>query len=548
MRIRRRILWLGISLGILVTVALGLVAWLVFGLSRPGEVSARYFPADTPVYASLNLRPGVGQLNNARKVLPRLESDAGRDARDEFLEEAEDETGIHFLDDITPWLGTEIALAVLDPDLTDPEWVVLVQISDQDAAEAFVDDLVDYISDDFGVDFEEVEENDIRIWEAADEPVAIGLTETHFLIADSERTVEDIAENIQDPPENALQNDESFLRAQEMLPKERFLFTYIVVDEVWDAIRDELDDDDIDDDLMRQIEQELPYFIGVSSSFLSDGIRFDLVYEPEDEVLVFGEDEAPLTVHEVLPADTVLAIASIAIDDAIDQFIHSDPIIEDSYNEFRDAVDEEIGIDIEDDLLDSLSGEFAVALLPSDLDRLDMDNFNWTLELLLLSGVRDPERIEDTLDDLMRSIARETDLEIDRWELGDHEAVVIPIEDSSLLAVDYQPGYFVTDEWAVIATTEDSLELQYEALTGEAKTLGSKGSIKELTEVLPEPLHSMAYLDVQALLGMIEDGLPLDMRDEYREFESYFETLDFLLMVSSATDEAVLTTFVLTVQ
>ena len=58
----------------------------------------------------------------------------------------------------------------------------------------------------------------------------------------------------------------------------------------------------------------------------------------------------------------------------------------------------------------------------------------------------------------------------------------------------------------------------------------------------------MVYLDVQSLLRMIEDGLPSDMREGYREFESYVETLDFLLMVSSATEEAVLTTIVLTVQ
>ena len=532
----------------LVIVALGVVAWVVFGLSRPGEVSARYLPAYTPVYASLNLRPGVGQLNNARKVLPRLESDAGREARDEFLEEAEDETGIHFLDDVTPWLGTEIAVAVLDPDLSDPEWVVLVQISDQDAAIDFIDDLVDYLGDDFGVDFDEVEENDIRIWETSDEPIAIGLTETHLLIADSERTVEDIAENIQDPPENALVHDESFVRAQAMLPEERFLFTYIVVDEAWDALRDELDQGDLDDDLMRQLEQELPSFIGMSSSFLANGIRFDVAYEPEDEILVFGEDMDPLTVHEVLPAETVLAIASVGIDDAIDELIDSDPLIEDTYDEFRDAMDDEVGIDIEDDLLDILSGEFAVALLPSDLDRLDMDNFNWTVELLLLAGVTNSERIEDTLDDLMRSIAREADLDIDRWELGEYEAVVIPIEDSLLLDVDYQPGYFVADKWAVIASTEDSLYLQHDALTGESETLGSKESIKELTDLLPEPLHSMVYLDVQSLLRMIEDGLPSDMREGYREFESYIETIDFLLMVSSATEEAVLTTIVLTVQ
>ena len=548
MRIRRRILWLGISLAVLVIVALGVVAWVVLGLSRPGEVSARYLPAYTPVYASLNLRPGVGQLNNARKVLPRLESDAGREARDEFLEEAEDETGIHFLDDVIPWLGTEIAVAVLDPDLSDPEWVVLVQISDQDAAIDFIDDLVDYLGDDFGVDFDEVEENDIRIWETSDEPIAIGLTETHLLIADSERTVEDISENIQDPPENALVHDESFVRAQAMLPEERFLFTYIVLDEAWDALQDELDQGDIDDDLMRQLEQELPTFIGMSSSFVADGIRFDVAYEPEDGILVFREDMDPLTVHEVLPAETVLAIASVGIDDAIDELIDSDPIIEDTYDEFRDVMDDEVGIDIEDDLLDNLSGEFAVALLPSDLDRLDMDNFNWTVELLLLAGVTNSERIEDTLDDLMRSIAREADLDIDRWELGEYEAVVIPIEDSLLLDVDYQPGYFVADKWAVIASTEDSLYLQHDALTGESETLGSKESIKELTDLLPEPLHSMVYLDVQSLLRMIEDGLPSDMREGYREFESYVETLDFLLMVSSATEEAVLTTIVLTVQ
>ena len=548
MRVKRVMLWVGVILGVVAVVALGVVAYVVFGLSRPGEVSARYLPAYTPIYASLNLRPGVGQLNNARKVLPRLESEAGREARDELLEEAEDETGIHFLDDVTPWLGTEIAVAVLDPDLSDPEWVAMLQISDQDAAADFVDDLVDYFGDDLEVDFDEVEENGTRIWETSDQPVAIGLTETHLLMADSKRTVEDIAENIQNPPENALIHDESFVRAQAMLPEGRFLFAYIVVEDTWDALQDEFDQDDIDDDIMRQLEQALPHFIGISSSFVADGVRFDLAYEPEDGILIFDDDVDALTVHEVLPAETVLAIASVGIDKAIDELIHSDRVIEDAYDELRASIDDEIGIDIENDLLDNLSGEFAVAMLPSDLDRLDTDNFNWILELLLLAGVTDSDRIEDTLDDLMRSIAREADLDIDRWQLGEYEAVVIPIEDSSLFDGDYQPGYFVAEEWAVIASTEDSLDTLHDTLTGEAESLGSSDKIKELVDLLPQPLHSLAYLDVQALLRMIEDALPSETLDTYRDFESYVETLDVLLIVSSMTEEAVLTTMILTVQ
>ena len=137
---------------------------LLSRLSRPDEATAQFIPSSAPGYVSINLRPGVDQLNLAKEVTSLLQTDDFLEKRDDILDEVEDETDIHFLDDVKPWLGTDITLALLDVDPDAPEWVLLAQISDRYSALDFVDDLVSYLEDGFSIEFESDDRRGTELW------------------------------------------------------------------------------------------------------------------------------------------------------------------------------------------------------------------------------------------------------------------------------------------------------------------------------------------------------------------------------------------------
>ena len=183
--------WAAVA-GYVVAVAVIVVVIVVFlfvrELSRPGEATAEFIPSSALVYSSINLRPGVGQIDKAVEVGDLLRTDDFADEEEDLLDDVEDETGIHPLDDVTPWLGTDITFAILDLDEDLVEWVLMVQISDQDEAFDFLEKLRDYLEDERYTDFDEDEIGDADVWIADDEDLVIGLTEDYLLLADSEDT------------------------------------------------------------------------------------------------------------------------------------------------------------------------------------------------------------------------------------------------------------------------------------------------------------------------------------------------------------------------
>ena len=243
-------------------------------------MTAKYIPSDAPLYVSLNLRPGLSQIRKAQKVISTLETEEVVERRDEFLDNLEDETGIHFLDDVTPWLGTHVSAAVLDADLDRPEWVAMVQISDRKAAGEFLEALVDYAEDNRLADFHQDDDEGVAFWVDSYISLAIALTDEYMLIGDSRDTVEDIADYFDSPPSEPLMDDESFIAARRMAADPRTAFVFartegLVTDML--SLGNELGI------LPLQIEDVIPEFVVVSSSFVDNGVRLDVAYaSPQD--------------------------------------------------------------------------------------------------------------------------------------------------------------------------------------------------------------------------------------------------------------------------
>jgi len=552
--VRSKKLWIviGSVFGVVVVI---IAVYFLRSLSRPGEATAQYIPSRAPAYFSINLRPGVGQLNQARDVLSKLETEDLREQRDELLDDIEDNTRIHFLDDVTPWLGTDISIAILDADPDAVEWIVMIQASDRDAAIDFVDDLADYLEDEFGMEFDEDEDNGVDLWVALDDPLAMGVTDEYVLFGDSEDSIEDIAENIESPPSRSLMDNESFITAREMLPNERFVFAFAQTDDLIDVYLDFLDPLGDVGSTVQQLEENIPEFIAASSSFIENGVRFDLSYQTPKGAYLVLDDSIRVRSHEVLPVDTLAMVSMVGLHELwnglLDSIDDVDPYAADAFNESLDSFEDEVGFDLERDVIDALSGEVAVALLPSDVGSglfLEEGIFDWTIEALLLAGVVDARSIENALEDLVDEM-EDFDLDVRRKRLGGYEAMMVQFDQDMFIHTNYDPGYVVTDDWMVVGSTSESLELFHDTLIGDSESLSDNDEFERMLGIVSYPPQFLLYADIRGILDSGEDALTSEMRSSYRrEVEPYVENLSAFMVISSANSEESRATLVLTVK
>ncbi len=304
----------------MVLVAVVVVFTFFRSLSRPGESTARFIPSNALAYASINLRPGVQQLRHGREVISTLQTDALVERRDDLLDELEDETGIHFLDDVTPWLGESVSFALLDADGGRAEWVAMMHVSDSGAAFDFVEDLVAYFEDEPLTRFDRTVYRDADLWLSEDEDASFALTDEYLLLADGEDTLERVIRNIDSPPETPLLADEDFTAARESLPSERVVFMFLRSEWILDLLGDEVDPFGDQYDVSREIEDSTPEYMAMSMSFIERGLRIDFAAEQPGDGFAIDSDLA-LASPDALPSDTVLLLATNGIRDAWEEEI-----------------------------------------------------------------------------------------------------------------------------------------------------------------------------------------------------------------------------------
>ena len=544
------LLWGGLAILIVGAVVAVAVFLFVRTLSQPGEATARFVPSSAAAYVSINLRPGISQLRTARNVMDRLQTDDVLDRREDLFDDLEDETRIHFLDDVASWLGTDVSLVLLNFDLNRPEWVMLAQVSDRRAAEDFTDDLVAYFEEEFYTEFDSDSGRDVHLWVADDENLALGLTDDYLLIGDSEDTIEDMVDNLESPPARPLSENSSFIEARDSLPADRIFFLYVQTEEVLDLLEDEIDPYGDEAVAFRQARENIPEYVAASASFINNGFRFDFVGETPSGAFDFESDNR-LWSPGVLPADTIALISVVGVDrlwdEARDSLEDIDPYAQADLEELLDSIENETGVDLERDVIDDLSGEAALALLPSDLEFLagDFDELG-VVEALLLLGVEDSEGILDALDEFA-DLLEDEGIDVDRDSLGDYDLVTMKPDTYDFQA--YEPGYIVTDEWAVAGSNIDGLEVFYDAASGDVETLDSNPAFERVIGLAPDPLHFLVYADIVGLLEMVEDALDDETRSDYRrDVEPFVEQLGAILMAGSMTDDEMRFSVILTLR
>ena len=360
-----------------------------------------------------------------------------------------------------------------------------------------------------------------------------------MLMADSEDTIDEMLDNLESPPSRPLGDSRAFLEARESLPAERVMFMFVQAEDVLETLVDAVGlYEEEEEEVLRQAQRNTPEYVAASASFVDNGIRFELVGETPSRAFT-PDGVNRLNSPEALPMDTLVLFSAVGVDQAWEELRDSienlDPDSQNDFEGFLEDVEDEMGVDLERDVIDALTGEVAFALLPSDLGGfLGGSPASGVVEGLLLAGVRDARSIMNALDTFADALEDEG-FDIDRDSLGEYEVVTTRADD--ILGGDYEPGYVVTEEWAVVGSNFDGLEVFYEAVSGETGTLGSKAEFRELAEAVPEPLHYLLYADIAGVLEMVEDALDDETAKEYtREVKPLVDQLSAFMLAVSVTD------------
>ncbi|CAN5134552.1 hypothetical protein BH18ACT9_BH18ACT9_12230 [soil metagenome] len=145
-----------------VVAAAGAGAWGVAQLMAGGSSPASAVPADAVAYLSVDLDPSASQKIEALNMLkkfPAVAEELDLGVRDDLrrwaFEQFEEESpckGFDYDTDVGPWLGDKMGVAVV-PDGDEVVPLVLVQVSDQDAARAGIRQLADCGEEEAGMAF-----------------------------------------------------------------------------------------------------------------------------------------------------------------------------------------------------------------------------------------------------------------------------------------------------------------------------------------------------------------------------------------------------------
>ncbi len=413
--------WLGAgALGVVVAVvaAIAVVAAVraSFG-DRMATASA--LPPETAVYLSVDLE-GMARFDRVIATFDEVTEEAGMEPGTDVLDFIDEmvlgEFGLS-TDDFEPWIGRDVGIAVLDLDLGVQgiasgiaPVVVAASVRDEAEADAFMPKMVaamerqDMIvrTDSYG---------ELALWVAEPDPdgftvgapVVMGRSGDMMLLA-TDRDALERAVDAQDG--DSLREAEHFEDLVGDLPDDRALTFYLGPDAL-SSLTDLFSDPELGiPEQAAELEEAIAGFRGLAMALTIDdaGVRLDAVQAyAEGEEPAVGVQSGSDRIADALPADTFayFGIGPWNVEAAWSQL--QDALEAAGAMQDLALFEEELGIDVERDVVAALTGELGLGLFASP-GGLFTELGGPPVGGMLLLGLADPEAAAATLDRLNRLV------------------------------------------------------------------------------------------------------------------------------------------------
>ena len=545
----KRVLIIAASLVLVLGAAVAVGVYLFLqaqSLSHPPEETAKFLPEETALYVSVNLRPGADQLIKARDVLELFrENPKFQEKLDEVYGDIEEETGIDVEEDLLPWLGPEIAVAIpaFEGFVDEPELVAFIGHTDAAAAESFLRKLLAYGEESGDIDYEEsVTFGRLTfIVEPSVDSLRIALADDYIVVTTGAATLASTLERMDaggNQVRPSLFGNPGFQEAREAAESPRFGIVYLDpagIAELGEGVVEALAGDLVD------FDDELPGYIVASASFVDRGMRVATSFDyPARDRLFVPATANSLGSAGLAPEDTLALVSFVGVRDAWESF--RDGAADFLYlDEALDEIEAEIGIDVERDIFGWMTGELAVALLLPDGVPFGTDEIHANVYVefddraTALSGMG---RIVGALED--------TGLESRAVDVEGVDATVMNLGGEDGLG-DLTPGYLVLDDYVVIGTTLTSLRQTVDAGRGDVPSLRESPAFNRAMEAAGGSTDFLVYGNVRRIVAEALDQLDETELAEYRETaEPFVKPLEAFFLGATIEEETVTISAVIT--
>lgn len=294
---------------------------------------------------------------------------------------------------------------------------------------------------------------------------------------------------------------------------------------------------------------DLPEWVAASVGFVDLGIVIEWATPTDPSAfadLVLSDDPAML-----LPEDTVsfgaaafepdmdrwraelgqytvadLLGTDVANDFDVEVGLDTDSTLADLLDDVVEAIDDEIGISLEEDFFDLLGGQAVLGVREFDFERVT-DPEGYAIDVIAAMSYTPggEEGLMRTVDKLVDLLEEASDGELparaSKDIAADHEAVTFSGAGGEAFAA-YSPTYVFHDGYMTVGTTERALRAVVDAQNGTRGNLAETREYRRARGGLPDTLQFLMYLDLHRIIaGLDPDAVDIDP-DLHQALEGMF--------------------------
>jgi len=516
---------IGIAVAVLILCCIclvGVVLWKtgVLPIFAPQRAALKIMPADVTFFVSIDMdikdRAGYKHLAEIYGDMPEVE-----DAVDDFLGQMEDELGMSYEDDIKPWLGPELAMGISDMGnaLIGGEPVVIIAAGTRDkrASDAFLEGILKYLEDG-GYDVGDAAYQKVAYHVAEPEnewetPVILGTVKKFVILTMDEDAMQDVIDAAKGKSDS-LADNERYTELVGALPSDAVACVFFDIEDLvkvgLQGFKEGLGTPGLDLPSTTTDQLEAFQAVGLALDLDREGIQVDFAatFDPEalsPEMLEgLGAEASANRILKRVPDDALVFLSGQNMAAAWKSALASLKEIPDVEQQLGDLGDQ-LGLDLDEELLNWLPGEFAVAFLEAEgVEEVPVGGF-------AIFEIDDREEAEDALQNILGAVKEFAYLEFSKEDIGGVEMQIVVDPDSE----DVVLGYGFTAKHLVIGFTQDALAVA--AAGDDIGPIAADETFKEVQKHLPSKTGGYLYVNLEAALRLAYKNMPDMERKEFDE-------------------------------
>ncbi len=528
---RRLFVGLGILAGVVVVIVLAVVILLFidpFGWDLLGtagkDAAAKAMPTDVVVYIHMDLdRFGDENLEAIVRALSPEPLEEDTTFLDQTLEQVDEwlseEMNITYSEDIQPWIGNDVGLGVIDlmaglvGGSVEEGMLIALEVDDEGAADAFLDQTIAEIEESGGAVQEEIYEDQTIYFIEKEMMSDIAICRSGDLMLVGE-TVASVQNGIDAQNGDSLADLDSYRAAIDGLPGSEILTIYMDMMKYQESMGPLLSMTYGPgmSNLMSESTGAAAY-VAAGVSVVDVGVKLDyaIVADPEQLAeLPEGYFNANPQIPSLAPEDTILFLASGFDAENIEQTRKSlldmlggqEADAEEALAMFSTA----FGFDPIDDLIGSLNGEFDILLLPSSSGML-AESMDIPLGFAILAETEKPQKLLNVADDFSAAMERQGigEAEVSEQEFGTIYDLVNMFNGDSILT------YGVSEDHLMIGSSLDVLADLFDG----GPSLADRDSYQDIWKEFPKNMAPVIYVDIEGLIGQLREVMEPWEREEF---------------------------------